>query len=124
MIFNFRLNYGFYKKHISLWIILLTCLFGCQAPVITVEKISAKKVGKTVYLTGKIVRQAPFLGNAAYQLEDSTGKIWVVTTQEIPPSQQQINIKGEIQYKSLPFAEQELGDFYIVEIEQLSSLPE
>ena len=120
--FNFR--FSSFHRHISLWIILLSCLFGCQAPVITVEQISAKKVGKTVYLTGKIVRQAPFLGNAAYQLKDSTGKIWVVTTQEIPSSQQQINIKGKIQYQSLPFAEQELGDFYIVEIEQLSSLPE
>ena len=122
MMFNLRLSYGVYRKYISLWIILLVSLFGCQAPVITVEQISHKKVGKTVYLTGKIVRQAPFLGNAAYQLEDGTGKVWVVT-KELPPSEQQINIKGKIQYQSLPFAEQELGDFYIVEIEQ-SSLPQ
>ena len=120
--FNLRLSYGVYIKYISLWIVLLASLFGCQAPVITVEQISPKKVGKTVYLTGKIVRQAPFLGNAAYQLEDGTGKVWVVT-KELPQSKQQINIKGKIQYQSLPFAEQELGDFYIVEIEQ-SSLPE
>ena len=123
MIFNLKLSYSFPRKHISLLTILLASLFGCQAPVITVEQIPAKKVGKTVYLTGKMVRQAPFLNNAAYQLEDSTGKVWVVTD-KLPTSEQQINIKGKIQYQSLPFAEQELGDFYIVEIEQLSSLPE
>jgi len=109
-------------KEISLAIALLASLFGCQTPLIVVEEISAKKVDKTVYLTGKVVHQAPFLDNAAYQLEDDTGKIWVVTTQNPPRLNQKINIKGKIQYQSLPFAQQELGDFYVVELEQLSSL--
>ncbi|MEL6578163.1 MAG: hypothetical protein AAFQ14_00315 [Cyanobacteria bacterium J06621_12] len=109
-------------KEIGLAIALLASLFGCQTPLIVVEEISAKKVDKTVYLTGKVVHQAPFLDNAAYQLEDETGKIWVVTTQNPPRLNQKINIKGKIQYQSLPFAQQELGDFYVVELEQLSSL--
>ena len=110
-------------KQISLWITLLVSLAGCRTPLIAIKEITPQKVGKTVYLKGKIVHIAPFLDNAAYQLEDSTGKIWVVTTQT-PLSNQQINIKGKIEYKSLPFADQEMGDFYIVELEQLSSLPE
>ncbi|MEN9871147.1 MAG: hypothetical protein RLZZ171_2135 [Cyanobacteriota bacterium] len=109
-------------KQISLGVTLLASLFGCRTPVITVKE-SPEKVGKTVYLTGKVVRLAPFLGNAAYQIEDATGKIWVVTTQ-IPQSNQQINIKGKVEYQSLPIAEQELGDFYLVELERLSSIPE
>jgi hypothetical protein len=109
-------------KQISLGVTLLASLVGCRTPVITVKE-SPEKVGKTVYLTGKVVRLAPFLGNAAYQIEDATGKIWVVTTQ-IPQSNQQINIKGKVEYQSLPIAEQELGDFYLVELERLSSIPE
>jgi hypothetical protein len=109
-------------KQISLGVTLLASLFGCRTPVITVKE-SPEKVGKTVYLTGKVVRLAPFLGNAAYQIEDATGKIWVVTTQ-IPQSNQQINIKGKVEYQRLPIAEQELGDFYLVELERLSSIPE
>ncbi|MBW4536205.1 MAG: hypothetical protein KME09_19900 [Pleurocapsa minor HA4230-MV1] len=101
---------------------MLASLVGCRTPVITIKE-SPEKVGKTVYLTGKVVRLAPFLGNAAYQIEDATGKIWVVTTQ-IPQSNQQINIKGKVEYQSLPIAEQELGDFYLVELERLSSIPE
>jgi uncharacterized protein YdeI (BOF family) len=102
---------------------LLASLFGCRTPVITIKE-SAQKVDKTVYLTGKVIRLAPFLGNAAYQIEDATGKIWVVTTQTLPQSNQQINIKGKVEYQSLPIAAQELGDFYLVELERLSSLPE
>jgi hypothetical protein len=109
-------------KQISLGVTLLASLVGCRTPVITVKE-SPEKVGKTVYLTGKVVRLAPFLDNAAYQIEDATGKIWVVTTQ-LPQSNQQINIKGKVEYQSLPIAKQELGDFYLVELERLSSIPE
>ncbi|MEM6613280.1 MAG: hypothetical protein AAF652_13690 [Cyanobacteria bacterium P01_C01_bin.72] len=109
-------------KAIGLAIALAAGLLGCQTPLIVVEEISPKKVNQIVYLTGKVVHQAPFLDNAAYQLEDDTGKVWVVTTQNLPRLHQKINIKGKIQYQSLPFAQQELGDFYVVELEQLSSL--
>jgi hypothetical protein len=110
-------------KQISLGVTLLASLVGCRSPLITVKE-SSQKVSKTVYLTGKVVRLAPFLDSAAYQIEDGTGKIWVVTTQTLPPSNQQINIKGKIEYQSLPIAEQELGDFYVVELERLSALPQ
>ena len=106
-------------KQVSLWIILLGGLFGCRPPSISVEDISQKRVGKTVYLTGKVVQIAPFVDNAAYQLQDATGKTWVVTAQNPPAFGQQVNIKGKIKYQSLPFVEQELGDFYVVELEQL-----
>lgn len=105
-------------KQISLWGIPILILFGCRTSLIAIENIPDKKVGKTFYLQGKVVHQAPFLGNSAYQLEDSTGKIWVVTTQNPPQLDRQIQIKGKIQYQSLPFADRELGDFYLVELEQ------
>jgi len=105
-------------KQISLWSIPILSLCGCRASLIAVEEIAAKKVNKTVSLQGKVVHLAPFLDNSAYQLEDSTGKIWVVTTQNPPQLSQQIEIKGKVKFQSLPFAEQELGDFYIVELEQ------
>ncbi|NJL53030.1 MAG: hypothetical protein HC930_14030 [Hydrococcus sp. SU_1_0] len=85
-----------------------------------IEEVSPQKVGKTVYVTGKVVHLAPFIDNGAYQMEDGTGKVWVVSTQTLPQGNQQIKIKGKIEYQSLPFAQQELGDFYLVELERLS----
>ena len=105
-------------KQFSLWLFSLLSLFGCQAGNITVEEIADKRVGKTVSLVGKVVHVAPFLDNSAYQLEDSTGKIWVVTTEAPPSLDEQIEVKGKIQYQSLPFDDRELGDFYLVELEQ------
>lgn len=123
LISHLRFSLVFTKlKQITLGVTLLVSLVACQPPLITIKE-SPKKLDKTVYLTGKVVNLAPFLGNAAYQLEDNTGKIWVVTTQ-IPRLNQQINLKGKIVYQSLPIAEQELGDFYLIEQERLSSIPQ
>lgn len=108
-------------KYISLWGILLSSLIGCRTSSISIDRISERKIGKTVYLTGKVVHLAPFVDNAAYQLEDTTGNIWVVTTEDPPQLGREISIKGKIQYQSLPFAQQEFGDYYLIELEQLES---
>jgi hypothetical protein len=120
---KFRLFFVQFQK-ISLWSTLLATLVGCRSPLIVVEAVSAPKISKTVYLTGKVVHLAPFLGNGAYQLQDGTGKIWVVTHQTLPQKNQQINLKGKIAYQSLPLAEQELGEFYLVELERPADLPQ
>jgi hypothetical protein len=109
-------------KYISLWGILLSSLTACQPPLITIEQISSSKIGKTVYLTGKVAHLAPFVDNTAYQIKDSTGKIWVKTAQSPPELDQPVTIKGKIAYQSLPVAEQDWGEFYIVELEQSDTL--
>ncbi|MGF1590503.1 MAG: hypothetical protein ACFCU7_14930 [Pleurocapsa sp.] len=120
LISNLRLRLVTDKlKQISAWVILLGSLVGCRSSLIAIEGISPQKIGKTVYLKGKVVHLAPFVDNAAYQIEDATGKIWVITTQKPPEFGQLINIKGKIEYQSLLFADQELGEFYVIELEQL-----
>lgn len=108
-------------RYLSLWGILLTSLVACQTSSISIEQVSQTRIGKTVYLTGKVVHLAPFIDNAAYQLADSTGEIWVVTSQKPPPIGQEIKVKGKIEYQSLLLDRQELGDFYLIELEQLSA---
>lgn len=105
-------------KYISLWGILWGILVACQPSQISIEQISAKKVGKTVYVTGKVIHLAPFVDNSAYQLEDTTGRIWVVTSNQAPQLGEKIKIKGKIEYQSLPFAERDLGDFYLIELDE------
>lgn len=108
----------------SLLVLILGGLTGCQPPVIKIEQIQQKKSGKVVYLTGKVTQKAPFINTAAYQIQDQTGSVWVVTQQTPPAIEQKIAIKGKIQYQSLPLAQQELGDFYIQELEQSLTIEE
>ncbi len=106
-------------KGIIPWITLLLSLISCRSSLISVEEISQQNIDQTVHLTGKVVHVSPLIDRAAYQIEDATGKIWVVTTQNPPELGKSLSLKGKIQYQSLPFAKQELGELYLVELEQL-----
>lgn len=101
--------------------ILLTSLTSCGTPEITVGEISQQENGRMVYLTGKVTQSAPFIGNSAYQLNDTTGTVWVVTQQKPPELNRDLAIKGEIHYQSLSLEQREFGDFYIIELERLET---
>ncbi|WP_341733915.1 DNA-binding protein [Microcoleus sp. EPA2] len=94
-----------------------------------VSKISdiqqKRQVDTEVYLQGKVENRAPFVGNAAYQLQDASGSIWVLTKQALPQLGDEIMLKGQVRYKSIKlkgFAE-DLGEVYIEEVELLQRTP-
>ncbi|WP_017653224.1 hypothetical protein [Fortiea contorta] len=69
----------------------------------------------TVYIQGKVERQVPLLQRWAYQINDSTGKIWVVTNQTDLTAGKPVVIKGKVRYKSIPLASKEFGEVYLEE---------
>lgn len=116
----------------KLLILSLTALFsltGCQSITQTttaISKISQKQTGTKVYLQGKVMKQAPFLGSGAYQLQDSTGSVWIVTNNYLPPLGKDIFIEGEIQFQTISpqpsstaSAKSEKNEIYIVELKQI-----
>lgn len=85
-----------------------------------------RQVDAEVYLRGKVENRAPFVGNAAYQLEDGTGSIWILTKQELPQLGDEVLLKGEVRYKSITLKElvgKDLGEVYVEEMEQLKRTP-
>ncbi|MFK0735637.1 MAG: hypothetical protein ACFKPT_13050 [Gloeotrichia echinulata GP01] len=69
----------------------------------------------TVYIQGKVEKQVPLIKKWAYQINDSTGKIWVVTNQNNVGEGKQIVIKGKVRYQSIPLAGKEFGEVYVEE---------
>jgi len=80
---------------------------------------STQNTQEVVYLQGQVINQAPFLNSGAYQLEDTTGKIWVVSNQELPNVGDQVVIGGQVQFQSIPIGGQEMGEVYLQKTEQL-----
>ncbi len=103
--------------YFGILVMLLGSLISCQPSLIEINKVKEKRKGKVVHLTGKVTQVAPFVDNGAYQLQDDTGSVWVVTENSTPDFGKIISIKGKIQYQSLPFGDRDLGDFYIIELE-------
>ncbi|GAX38203.1 hypothetical protein [Nodularia sp. NIES-3585] len=68
-----------------------------------------------IYVQGKVEKQVPLVNQWAYQINDSTGKIWVITNQPNLKEGQQVVIRGKVRYKSIPLADQEFGEVYIEE---------
>ncbi|MBD1831088.1 DNA-binding protein [Microcoleus vaginatus GB1-A2] len=85
-----------------------------------------RQVDGEVYLRGKVENRAPFVGNAAYQLQDGTGTIWVLTNEALPQLGDEVLLKGEVRYKSITLKElagKDLGEVYVEEMEQLKRSP-
>ena len=51
---------------------------------------------KEVKLSGSVVDSYSFIGNGAYQIEDKTGKLWVVSNRGVPRKGAQVNVKGTV----------------------------
>ncbi|GAC1490896.1 MAG: hypothetical protein NVS2B14_03180 [Chamaesiphon sp.] len=78
-----------------------------------------RDLNSMVYLKGKVVSQSPFLGSAAYELQDTTGSIWVITNHTLPAKGDEVLIEGKVQYQSIPIGGKDLGEVYVQEQEQL-----
>ncbi|XWK86904.1 MAG: hypothetical protein U7127_22255 [Phormidium sp.] len=91
-----------------------------DVPVSNVNEVKQEsKVNSTVYLKGNVGKLIPFLEKRAYELEDDTGTITIVTNKPFPKQKQQIVIQGKVLYKSVPAGGQEFGEFYIEEEKRL-----
>jgi hypothetical protein len=121
----------------SLSLIFAGALFSCGSlplsqlnlgfNVATIGDVQQKRqVDAEVYLRGKVENRAPFVGNAAYQLQDGTGSIWILTKQDLPKLGEEVLLKGEVRYKSITLKElagKDLGEIYVEEMQQLQRTP-
>lgn len=51
---------------------------------------------REVQLSGSVVDSYSFVGNGAYQIEDKTGKLWVVSNRGVPRKGAQVSVKGTV----------------------------
>ena len=89
-----------------------------NSPINAITKIGQANTQKTIQIQGKVITTAPLIDQGAYQLSDETGTIWVLTNQTLPDKGEEIIVRGQLQYQSIPVGRQDLGEFYLVELNQ------
>ncbi|MGD1912479.1 MAG: hypothetical protein ACFB2X_16995 [Rivularia sp. (in: cyanobacteria)] len=103
---------------------LLSCSnlsqYGMNAIGVNVTSINELKPQKSnnntpVYVQGKVERKVPLLEQQMYQLDDSTGKVWVLTNQKGWKVGDKVVVKALPQYESIPVAGAEMGELYLEE---------
>lgn len=95
-----------------------------RTDVTNIRDIKLKQDNKaSVYLRGKVTRQVPLVNWMVYQLQDSTGTIWVLTQKTELQLKDQVLIKGKMHYQSIPIAGKDFGEIYVEEQQQLERMP-
>ncbi len=88
--------------------------------VIHIRDINSKQdKNTTVYLQGKVAHRVPLLELQMYQLQDASGRIWVLTDQKDLQLNDKVLIKGNVRYQSIPLAGKDFGEVYVQEQQQL-----
>lgn len=115
---------------------LLTGIGGCSpialnpmalSPMVTVQSLQRPQGwsqtwsqtwsdwGNSIRLQGRVGHLAPLLKGQVYELQDATGKIWVLSPNRQLKSGQQIVVRGRLRREPIEIAGQNLSEVYIEE---------
>ncbi len=70
-----------------------------------INSLKPEAAASSVVIEGKVNTVAPMFGQAAYEVKDATGTIWVFTQGNAPPKDAQVKIHGTLR--------QEQGELYV-----------
>lgn len=88
--------------------------------VFTIAAIKQESNVNAIFqLRGKVINRAPLLGKAVYEIQDPTGRIWVLTTEQSPKIGDEVVLKGKLLYRSIPLNGKEQGALYIEQQQEL-----
>jgi len=86
-------------KYAILLILVLSGLImaGCEQKSINQIKADPSRYAKReVAVVGTVTRSFSVLGKGAYELEDGTGKLWIVSKTGVPREGASVVVKGKI----------------------------
>ncbi|HEY0385552.1 MAG TPA: hypothetical protein VGC64_06050 [Pyrinomonadaceae bacterium] len=100
------------RKSIFLSLMLLSALLLTACPEReTISKINAdpgRYRNKEVGIAGTVTDSYGVLGNGAYEIDDGTGRLWVVTRRGVPSRGARVGAKGRI-YTGFNYGGRSLG---------------
>jgi hypothetical protein len=76
---------------------LATLATGCASRTINELLADPSRYrNKEVSLSGSVVNSYSVLGNGAYQIDDNTGRLWVVSNAGVPRQGARVTVKGTV----------------------------
>lgn len=126
------------RTHLSLRlsvVCLLVGSVGCQSvstssngsllPKFTANTVNIRDLSSQtqasaiVYLKGTVKNRAPLLDGTVYELNDTTGSIWVLAKTAIPNPGDEVTIKGVLRYQTIQWEQQQQNAPYVEQQERL-----
>jgi hypothetical protein len=70
---------------------------GCESRTINEIKADPDRYANSeVTIAGTVVRSVSILGKGAYEIDDGTGKLWIVSERGVPREGAKVAVKGTI----------------------------
>jgi len=82
-------------------------------PPTALQDLSQAAVNTTVQIEGTVQAQAPLLDRWLYQITDSTGELWVMSTAAPPAVGETVRVQGVVRYEPILIGGTDQGDYYL-----------
>jgi hypothetical protein len=90
---------GSFVRRATVLIVLVAAISSGACAARTINQVLADPGhyrDREVKLSGSVVDSYSFVGNGAYQIEDSTGKLWIVSNRGVPRKGARVSVKGTV----------------------------
>lgn len=82
------------------------------------EQVKANQVSqkrdRVVQVQGQIKAQAPLMGGKrAYEVQDETGSVWVVSDRAVPATGSQVSVQGKVKFQKIEIAGKDQSSVYV-----------
>jgi hypothetical protein len=87
------------RQYLQIGLILAFALamIGCEQKSINeIRANPSKYANKDVSVVGNVTRSYSVLGRGAYEVDDGTGKLWIVSEKGVPREGARVAVKGTI----------------------------
>jgi membrane protein implicated in regulation of membrane protease activity len=90
---------GWLVRRVALLILVIGAISSAACASRTINQVLAdpgRYRDRQVKLSGSVVDSYSVIGNGAYQIEDSTGKLWVVSNSGVPRKGARVSVTGTV----------------------------
>ena len=114
-LFNTKLSYDFSNTPLNIVLLLGTIALTSCAPTVSTSTIQTQPADQSVQVKGKVITVAPMIKQVAYEVQDSSGSIWVMSQKQPPKLDSEISTTGKVKFESIQVEGQEIAERYILE---------
>ena len=90
---------GLVSRYVGVVVLAIAAVSSAACAARTINQVLADPGhyrDRQVKVTGSVVDSYSMLGNGAYQIEDKTGKLWVVSSAGVPRKGARVSVTGTV----------------------------
>ncbi len=84
-------------------------------PIVSIDSLKADQADETVAIAGNVAQRVALLEGWLYQVQDETGRLWVVTSGAEPEVGQATVVEGIVRYEAIVVEGVDAGELYLEE---------